>query len=87
MPAITSLADFNRNQSAVISRLKETAEPLYLTRNGKSAVVVMDAEAIDRAISRRQQEHEREMDVYRGLLAGYQEAQEGKVFETGDVFV
>ena len=35
MPAVTSLADFNRNQSAVISRLSETAEPLYLTRNAK----------------------------------------------------
>ena len=43
MPAVTSLSDFNRNQSEVISRLSETEEPLYLTRNGKSAVVVMDA--------------------------------------------
>ena len=86
MPAVTSLADFNRNQSAVISRLSETAEPLYLTRNGKSAVVVMDAEAFDRAMSRRQEEREREMDVYQGILAGYQEARDGKVSEAADAF-
>lgn len=86
MPAVTSLADFNRNQSAVISRLGETAEPLYLTRNGKSAVVVMDAEAFDRVISRRQEERDREMDVYQGILAGYQEARDGKVSEAADAF-
>ena len=63
MPAVTSLSDFNRNQSEVISRLSETEEPLYLTRNGKSAVVVMDAEAFDRAMSFRNEVHEREMSV------------------------
>ncbi len=86
MPAVTSLADFNRNQSAVISRLRETAEPIYLTRNGKSSVVVMDAEAFDRAMSRRHEEREREMETYNGILAGYQEAQSGKVSEAGDAF-
>lgn len=86
MPAVTSLSDFNRNQSEVISRLSETEEPLYLTRNGKSAVVVMDAEAFDRAMSFRNEVHEREMSVYRGLLRGYQDVQEGGTSDAKSAF-
>ena len=86
MPAVTSLSDFNRNQSEVISRLSETEEPLYLTRNGKSAVVVMDAEAFDRAMSFRNEVHEREMTVYRGLLRGYQDVQEGRTSDAKSAF-
>ena len=86
MPAVTSLSDFNRNQSEVISRLSETEEPLYLTRNGKSTVVVMDAEAFDRAMSFRNEVHEREMSVYRGLLRGYQDVQEGRTSDAKSAF-
>ena len=86
MPAVTSLSDFNRNQSEVISRLSETEEPLYLTRNGKGAVVVMDAEAFDRAMSFRNEVHEREMSVYRGLLRGYQDVQEGRTSDAKSAF-
>ena len=86
MPAVTSLSDFNRNQSEVIARLSETKEPLYLTRNGKSAVVVMDAEAFDRALSFREEVRERELSVYAGLLRGYQDVQDGKVSDAASAF-
>ena len=57
MPAVTSLADFNRNQSAVISRLSETAEPLYLTRNGPSRrAALLRASHRHRMVSREPEE-------------------------------
>ncbi|WP_442904881.1 type II toxin-antitoxin system Phd/YefM family antitoxin [Gordonibacter sp.] len=43
MPAVKSISEFTRNQSALIRELKNTQEPLYVTRNGSSSIVVMDA--------------------------------------------
>ena len=77
MPAVASLSEFNRNQTAVIDRLQKTQEPIYLTRNGKASVVVMDAEAFDRAMSARNETRRLEMDVYEGLLRGYRDVQNG----------
>lgn len=43
MPKICSLLEFNRNQNALIEELHKSQEPIYLTRNGSSCLVVMDA--------------------------------------------
>ena len=79
MPAVESLAEFNRNQTSVIEKLAETQEPMYLTRNGKASVVVMDAAAFDRAMSFIGETRQREMGVYGGLMRGYQDVLEGRV--------
>lgn len=86
MPSVASLSEFNRNQSTVIAQLKETEEPLYLTRNGRSSVVVMDADAFDRMLSRRDELREREMAVYSNLLRGYQDVLEGRTAPAPDAF-
>lgn len=79
MPKVTSLSEFNRNQTSIIDELKETEEPLYLTKNGRSSLVVMDAEAFDRVISFKNDIYAREMRIYEGLLKGYEEYQSGNV--------
>ena len=84
MPAVASLSEFNRNQSSVIDRLAETQEPIYLTRNGKASVVVMDAEAFDRMTSFREEARRREAEVYQGLMRGYQDVLDGKVLDAED---
>ncbi|MGN0287419.1 MAG: type II toxin-antitoxin system Phd/YefM family antitoxin [Atopobiaceae bacterium] len=84
MPAVTSLSDFNRNQSEAIDLLNKTQEPLYLTRNGKAAVVVMNAEAFDRAMSLKDEVRQREMAVYDGLMRGYQDVLDGKTSPAAD---
>ncbi|SFX31176.1 type II toxin-antitoxin system Phd/YefM family antitoxin [Olsenella sp. kh2p3] len=86
MPAMTSLSEFNRHQSETISELEKTGEPLYLTRNGKSAVVVMDADAFDRMVSAKEELRTREMAVYDGLMQGYQDVLDGKTAPAQDVF-
>lgn len=84
MPAVASLSEFNRNQSAVIDALHQTQQPMYLTRNGRASVVVMDAEAFDRVMSRKDEAHRLEKEVYEGLLRGYRDAQEDKISNAKD---
>lgn len=86
MPAVAALSEFNRNQTEVLARLKETEQPLYLTRNGRSAVVVMDADAFDRMVSHENQVREHELAVYENLMRGYEDVQQGKVSSANDAF-
>jgi len=79
MPAVKSLSDFNRNQSSIIRELGESQEPLYLTRNGSSSIVVMDAAAFDRVMSFRASVHANEMRVYDSLMRGYADYLDGKI--------
>lgn len=86
MPAVAALSEFNRNQTEVLARLKETEQPLYLTRNGRSAVVVMDADAFDRMVSHKERAREHELVVYENLVRGYEDVQQGKVSSASDAF-
>lgn len=86
MPRVSSLTDFNRNQSAVIAELEKTGEPLYLTRNGKGSVVVMDAAAFDDAMAFRDEVRQREMEVYSDLLQGYEDVRCGRVSPASEAF-
>lgn len=84
MPAVTSLSDFNRNQSSIIAKLGETQRPLYLTRNGSASIVVMDAEAFDRAMSFRSSVYANEMRVYEGLMRGYADYLDGNTVDAAE---
>lgn len=42
---IQSLAKFKRNTSELIEELKETGQPVVLTVNGKSEVIVQDTKS------------------------------------------
>lgn len=79
MPAMTSIAEFTRKPGEIIDRLHETQQPLYLTRNGKSSVVIMDAQAFERAMSLREQARKRETRVYDGIMRGIEDFQRGDV--------
>ena len=79
MPAVAPLVEFNRNQSKVIDELQKSGEPLYLTKNGKASVVVMDAAAFDRIMENREQIRDLEQSVYKDLMRGYQDVLEEKV--------
>lgn len=85
MPKVRSLSDFNRNQAALIDEISRTKEPLYLTRNGRDSVVVMDSQAFDDLMSFRSELRAREMRVYSGLMRGYEELMEGKTRRASSV--
>lgn len=79
MPSVVPLSEFNRNQTEVIEQLHESGEPIYLTRNGRATVVVMDAEAFDRAQAMRDELREREMETYFGMLRGFHDYVDGNL--------
>lgn len=84
MPKIKPLSDFNRNQSSMIEELQESKQPIYLTRNGSAAIVVMDADAFDREMSFRSSVYANEMRVYEGLMKGYADYQAGEVTDSSE---
>lgn len=84
MPKVRSLSDFNRNQTSLIEEIRDTKEPLYLTRNGRSSVVVMDSEAFDELVSFRSELKAREMRIYDGLMRGYESFLAGNVTSVVD---
>lgn len=81
MPIVKPLSDFNRNQSSIIDELEQTQRPIYLTRNGTASIVVMDAEAFDRAMSFRASAYANEMRVYDSLMKGYDDVQQGRIID------
>ena len=84
MPNVAPLAEFNRSQADVISQLEQSGEPMYLTRNGRSSVVVMDAAAFDRMQEARERTLDRERETYAALLRGYQDVLDGKTVSLDD---
>lgn len=79
MPAMTSIAEFTRKPGEIIDQLHETQQPLYLTRNGKSSVVIMDAQAFERALSYQEKARQRETFVYDGIMRGIEDFQRGNI--------
>ncbi len=49
---VHSLTDFLRHHKAHVSRLKETRTPEVLTVNGRTAVVIQDAESYQELLDR-----------------------------------
>jgi PHD/YefM family antitoxin component YafN of YafNO toxin-antitoxin module len=86
MTSIKPMAELQRNPTAVLKTLKESQQPMYLTRNGASAIVVMDAEAFDLQQDRQNAQIAEELRAYRGILRGYEDVLAGRVFDAADVF-
>lgn len=45
-----SLADFQQDPAKYIEKVRKTQEPLFLTENGKSEIVVLDGESYQRML-------------------------------------
>lgn len=50
MPTIKPVSELQRNAAALVREAMETKEPIYLTKNGSSAIVILDAEEYDRQV-------------------------------------
>lgn len=79
MPRMKPISDIQRNMSAVVQECQATKAPLYLTKNGKATLVVMDAEAFDREMAIHQEVYDREMRVRNAILRGCEDAADGRV--------
>ena len=85
MPAVKPITEMQRNSTALADEAMRTKEPIYLTRHGKSAVVVIDAQEFDRRMSYRDAIANREQAVYAGIMQGHQEIESGEGVPLADV--
>ena len=49
---VQPLSAFRKRASALIDQVQQTRRPLVLTRNGKSAAIVLDARAFEQMVER-----------------------------------
>jgi len=62
---------------AVIEHAKETKQPIVVTRNGKAAVVIIDAAQYQKEMEER--------DILRAVLEGRRAVREGRVYSLEEV--
>ena len=58
MPTIKPVSELQRNTAAIVKEAMETKEPIYLTKNGTSSVVILDARTYDNLIKRYHRMHD-----------------------------
>lgn len=85
MPTVLPVTELQRNTAALTDEAMRTKEPIYLTRRGKSAVVLLDAAEYDREMSYRKAIVEREKRVYEGISLGHDELGRGESLPLGEV--
>lgn len=78
MPTVLPVTELQRNTAALTDEAMRTKEPIYLTRRGKAAVVLLDAAEYDREMSYRKTIIEREKNVYAGISRGHDELGRGE---------
>lgn len=78
MPKVMPVSDMQRNFKAVADACAESKEPVYLTRNGYPALVVMDAKAYEEEKDLRQLTYEREMRILNAAMEGREQINQGR---------
>lgn len=84
MPVVAPISEMQRNGAALTERAIKTKEPIYLTKHGKSAVVLMDADEFDRRMSYRDAIAQREQERYEGVMRGHREIECGDSISLDD---
>ena len=79
MPTVLPVTELQRNTAALTDEAMRTKEPIYLTRRGKAAVVLLDAAEYDREMSYRKAIIGREKRVYEGITQGHNELRYGEL--------
>ena len=81
MPTVLPVTELQRNTASLTDEVMRTKEPIYLTRRGKAAVVLLDAAEYDREMSYRKAIIEREKSVYAGISQGHDELERGELVQ------
>jgi prevent-host-death family protein len=84
MPVTLPVSEMQRNSAALTEEAMRTKKPIYLTKRGKSAVVLLDAEEYDRQMAYRDSILAREEAIYAGIALGHEEALQGKTVVLDD---
>ena len=84
MPTVRTSSDLQRNIGSVYDFCDQTGEPVYVTRNGKPSLVVMNADSFDNLLTR-QTELEEELKLYRLLMQSELDRLKGDTYAWEDV--
>ncbi len=85
MPIIKPASDLQRNIGSIYDICQKTKEPVYITRNGESSLVVMDAQAYEEQVDIQHRIFEREMRAYQALMRGHEDVQAGRLTPFSEV--
>lgn len=84
MPVTLPISEMQRNSAALTEQAMRTKQPIYLTKRGKSAVVLLDAEEYDRQMAYRDAILSREEATLAGISRGHDEIRQGKSVKLED---
>ena len=79
MPLTKSVSELQRNISSIYELCHDTQEPVYLTRNGQSDLVIMDARAFEERMKLQNYIYEREQRIYEAIIKSEDEINHGQV--------
>lgn len=79
MPAVMPVSELQRNMGSIAAQCHETKEPIYLTKNGKASLVVMDASEFDSRFAALEGLREHEERIHRAISRGYDDMLNGRV--------
>ena len=85
MPNIRTASELQRKMNAIYDLCESTKEPVYITRNGRESLVVMDAKAFDDAFDLRRRVLEHEMRVHDALMRSQEEVASGELVDFADI--
>jgi prevent-host-death family protein len=77
MPTTLPVSDLQRDFKTIAAKCSETREPIYLTRNGKPSLVVMDAQAFDDEVFIGRELLNHEMRILDAVQTGHNEYIDG----------
>jgi prevent-host-death family protein len=78
MPIMRPAADLQRNINEIYELCESSSEPVYITKNGRAKLVVMDVETYETRMSLERRVYEREMRVAEGIRKGWEEIKRGE---------
>ncbi len=84
MPVTVPVSEMQRNAAALTEEAMRTKQPIYLTKRGKSAVVLLDAQEYDRQMAYRDAILAREQAALAGISRGHEEIARGKSVKLED---
>ena len=79
MPVVLPVSELQRNMGAVAERCHDSKEPIYLTKNGKASLVVMDAAEFDSRFASLEGLRAHEERVMRAISRGYDDMLNGRL--------
>lgn len=78
MPMVVPVSEMQRNGAELVNRAMESKEPIYLTRRGYKAVVLVDADEYDRLADAERDRVLKALETREGIERGHRDVADGR---------